>query len=777
MQNTRDGMGGSDRVQKARHFRRAAVWGLLLWCLLSAQAVAASLSGEIADPDGGAVPGVRIRLLHLSSSSLNETQTNAEGQFLFASLYAGEYRLTAECPGFAPVTRTVVLHDEDRQTAKIQFVVVVSQTETLTVRADSDDLSVVSPDPARQLFAREDLLAANPGRPGAPLSIPGYPAETASGGIKAPQYFAPGVAGDHGEPIAQFIGVGSYLVPNNLSANAHGNGYADPNIFVSQVLDNVEIDGGAFNVREGNHSINMAATYGLRSRLDPFLTVTGDSRDIDVATGISPSRDSWVAFEGSYGNGLLRRQEHRQQYKVNAERIFNLGAHRLTLFGLGYYGHSYIPGLVPIFSHNSSDPSFPNFGDTIDPRQKDQTHTTVVAANDVWQLSSNQQLQLSSFFRTYNQSLFSNFGQGLIRQSEFRTVTGDGAEYVNQITNHFTLLGGIDYNRDAPRRDNLNRYGLFDPSRPGYYGPPTAINSNNVTIGSFAPHVAVEGNAMRFFRYYLGWRRDEINFDNEDLMRPRNSFQKWVGVNSPKATLSFLPKDSWFVPLISVSAGQSFFTEDPRMGIGNTAGTPVATAHSYQLVASKLIHNTDIRLTLGHVTKSAELAKIDPDTGLQFDEGPSRLRFTMLAVRHKFSLGVLQASFSKADARDLDSGAPTPEAPRTIFDVSGTLQKLPFHMQARGEIEYVARKPLGTGCNALNPNAECVGTSIKEIRGAFVRPVLQNRLDLGFNFSIADGYTGQTTENYYGFDVQHVVGVRAASYASVSFTYHFGSSR
>jgi hypothetical protein len=28
-----------------------------------------------------------------------------------------------------------------------------------------------------------------------------------------------GAAGDHGEPIAMFIQVGSYLVPNNLSAN------------------------------------------------------------------------------------------------------------------------------------------------------------------------------------------------------------------------------------------------------------------------------------------------------------------------------------------------------------------------------------------------------------------------------------------------------------------------------------------------------------------------------------------------------------------------------
>ena len=103
-----------------------------------------------------------------------------------------------------------------------------SRIENVTVTADLYETDVLSPDPGERVFVRQELLDANPGRPGVPVSIPGYPIETASSGIKAPQYFAPGVAGDHGEPIAQYIAVGSYLVPNNLSANAHGNGYPIP---------------------------------------------------------------------------------------------------------------------------------------------------------------------------------------------------------------------------------------------------------------------------------------------------------------------------------------------------------------------------------------------------------------------------------------------------------------------------------------------------------------------------------------------------------------------
>ena len=742
------------------------------------------LRGRVTDPQGNGLPNASVQLIRHDSGAkgqaLGQTTSGPDGQFEIKAASAGEFDIRVDAEGFRQVIVTQNIHTGRNSDITVQMNQLSSRVETVTVTADVNGTDVLSPDPAEKVFVREDLLDANRGRPGAPVSIPGYPIETASSGIKAPQYFAPGVAGDHGEPIAQYIAVGNYLVPNNLSANAHGNGYSDPNIFIPEVLESVQVDGGAFNVREGNHSVNLAATYGLRSRLNPFITVTGDYRDIDVVAGLSPTPESWVAFSASYGNGFLDRLEHRQQYKFNGERTFHAGDHRLTLFGVGYYGFSYIPGLVPIFASNSADTNFRNYGDTIDPRQKDQTHTALVALNDAWQLGSGQQLELAGFFRTYNLSLYSDFGQGLIRQSEFRTVAGGSANYVNKIAEYFSLLGGLDYLREAPRRDDLDRYGFFDPANPAYHGRFTPVDGNNITIGSVTPYIAAEGGLAHYFRYYLGWRRDEINFDNDDLLQPRNSFQKWVGVNSPKATVSFLPRESWYVPVISLSFGQAFFTEDPRIGIGSpgtgsAAGTPVATAHSYQLVASKTIHQTDLRITLGHVTSSAELAKIDPDTGLQFNEGPSRLRFMTAAVRQNFRYGSLLATFSKADARDLDSGEPTPEAPRTIVDLLGTVQKLPFHLQARGEFEYVGTKPLGTGC-LPNLNAECTGTPVKEFRGAVVRPFMNGRLDVGVNFLIARGYTGQTTENIYPSDFQEVVGVHVPSYASLSVTYRFGHS-
>src|SRR5271156_4379841 len=420
---------------KSRHYNSWHFLLLAAFLLLpdSASAQNASLQGRVADPRGNAVTHAAVSLTNVDAALTQHTVTGNEGQFSFAMAAAGKYFLEIVAAGFVPFTQNVFLRDTQPVTLDIQLKILPNK-QSVVVNADANNANILSPDPSQRLILRDETLA-NPGRPGAPLSIPGLPIATASGGIKAPQYFAPGVAGDHGEPIAQYIAVGSYLVSNNLSANAHGNGYADPNILVPVVIDSVETDGGAFNVREGNHSQNLSATYGLRPQFDPFVTLTGDYRDLDLVAGLSPDSHSWILAQASYGNGFLDRLEHRKQFKINGSRIFEFGNHKLTLFGIGYYGFSYVPGLSPL--------GVPVPDDTIDPRQKDQTHTAEIVLNDVWSLSNSQQLQLSGFFRSYNLSLFSNFGDGLIRQSEFRTVTGGNATYVKKFGKALSLLAGL----------------------------------------------------------------------------------------------------------------------------------------------------------------------------------------------------------------------------------------------------------------------------------------------------------------------------------------------
>jgi len=783
-----------------------AKWMLIVVFLLPAVTLAAKapLAGRVVDANGKAIAGATITL----SSGLHSQHavTDRNGQFLFPDAANGSALLSVTAAAFQPLTQRVQLTAAQR-ILDIHLLPQISRTDTVVVTADVNEADVLSPDPAEKVFVREDLLDANPGRPGAPVSIPGYPIETASSGIKAPQYFAPGVAGDHGEPIAQYIAVGGYLVPNNLSANAHGNGYADPNIYIASVIESVQIDGGAFNVREGNHALNLAATYGLRSHLNRFFTLTGDNRDLTATAGISPSQNSWLAMEGSYGNGFLDRLEHRKQFKFNGEHFYHPGNHTITLFGIGYIGYGFLAGLKPIYGFNSIDAAagWKIYPDTIDPRQKDQTHTALLAVNDLWHLNSNQELQLSGYFRTYNLSLFSDFGLGLIRQSEFRTVGGANATYVNKLAKSFTLLAGADYNREAPRRDDLDHYNFYNPAQPYVYGPFVKIDGNNVTIAPITPFVAGQGNLGHHFDYYVGLRRDEISIHNTDLIAPANSWNQFIGLNSPKATFRFVPDPTWAVPLVTLSFGKSFFTEDPREGTalsGPTSVDPVETARSYQLMAGKTIHKTEIKLELGHETQSAEYGKIDPDQGLQFDLGPGRIRYFSATVRHSLPHGSLQATYEQADARLVNTSfSIVPEAPRVIADLSGTYEKLPLHLQLKAEYEYVGKKVVGNGCSEssylggdpLALSYYCIGVANKEFRLALARSFDAGKINLGLNTMIASGWTGQTTESFAAASVyapgavglgsnglvaanpvSEVVGVRIPSYASLSLSYKFG---
>lgn len=702
-----------------------------------------SLSGQVVTGDGTPIPGAALRAGPTSSTA------DQQGNFRL-SLSAGDYKLQVSAQGYAPVTLPLSINSDTE--IKIQ----VGASSTATVVANADEMAA---DPSTQVRSADELVAANPGPTGMPVSVPGFPSETASGGVKAPQYFAPGVAGDHGEPIAQYIQIGDFWFQNNLPANAHGNGYADPNLLIPAEIGNVTTDAGAFDVRHGNNAVNLAVAYGVRPRLEPIAEISGDLHDYDFVTEWSPANPqtgAWVGLEIAGGNGFLALPENRRQYKMNGERSFALGRHQLTLFGAGYYGFSHIPGLVPIEA--------PVPGDTIDPRQQDLTHTSLLVASDTWQISAKRRLQFSGFFRTYSLRLQSDFGDGLIRQSEFRTVAGGNTFFNQQINGRISFSAGLDLRQDAPRNAALSRADANGVFRP--------VTLNNFSIGDVAPYASIHGAVAKVLSYSLGVRRDGIFFNNTDRLFSANSYQTNSGLTSPRGTLAFHAPERTHIPVLSFSYGEAFHTNDPRIGLGESRGTPIATSRAYQLVAAETVAGTQFRLTLSRVSNSQELAKIEPDTGLQRDVGPSLVRSLMFSVHHHFSFGSFEATFARATATETLTGQDVPEAPRMIWDVSGTTIGLPWRLRAGAELEYVGHKPLGNGFTAV---------PVREIRGSLTRSFSDGLFDAGVHVWLANGYTGQTLETLRlageASPFERIVGVRKASYAGITLSYHFRNER
>src|SRR5262249_54169533 len=175
------------------------------------------LHGKVVAVGREVIPHATVTLASATSN------TDANGEFAISAA-PGKQQISITADGYAPLQLSISVLDK----TELQFEMQSSQVETVTASTDTSGLGSTT-----RVYDATDLIQSAPGQPGVPAQLPGAPSEAASGGVKAPQYFAPGVAGDHGEPIAQYIQVGGFQLPNNLPANAHGNGYADPNLLIS----------------------------------------------------------------------------------------------------------------------------------------------------------------------------------------------------------------------------------------------------------------------------------------------------------------------------------------------------------------------------------------------------------------------------------------------------------------------------------------------------------------------------------------------------------------
>ncbi len=84
---------------------------LLLCLLLSGLSFAQTfgdISGDVHDPSGADVPGVKVTLINTATNAVRTTESNSAGSYAFPALQPGIYTLKAEKQGFKAFTRTNV---------------------------------------------------------------------------------------------------------------------------------------------------------------------------------------------------------------------------------------------------------------------------------------------------------------------------------------------------------------------------------------------------------------------------------------------------------------------------------------------------------------------------------------------------------------------------------------------------------------------------------------------------------------------------------------------
>lgn len=143
------------------------------------------MSGQITDPQSKPVADLRVRLITPNRQGASREQTtDKNGHFEFHVALLGTYTLKVSAPGFQELTKSIFVSSEDSVGADVQLGSLTARQESITVTADVKEANILFPDPAQRVFVHQDTLDANPGRPGAPISILAYPLKQRLAGSK-----------------------------------------------------------------------------------------------------------------------------------------------------------------------------------------------------------------------------------------------------------------------------------------------------------------------------------------------------------------------------------------------------------------------------------------------------------------------------------------------------------------------------------------------------------------------------------------------------------------
>jgi outer membrane receptor protein involved in Fe transport len=132
---------------------------LMIPALVAAQTESGKVTGTVTDQSGAVLPGVTVNLKSVERASTRSTVTNAQGEYVFASLVPGNYEVTAELSGFStkqtrtavPVGATVAVNVQMTVGAQTEVITVVGETAAQINTSTQDIATTVNETQLREL--------------------------------------------------------------------------------------------------------------------------------------------------------------------------------------------------------------------------------------------------------------------------------------------------------------------------------------------------------------------------------------------------------------------------------------------------------------------------------------------------------------------------------------------------------------------------------------------------------------------------------------------------
>lgn len=464
-------------------------------------------------------------------------------------------------------------------------------------------------------------------------AVPGLIVSQHSGDGKANQYYLRGFNLDHGTDFAVSIDG----MPVNMPSHAHGQGYADLNFLMPELVEREQYRKGTYAAEQGDFSAAGSVNIELfRSLSAPFADIgfgeNGYRRGLlagspEAGGGRLLYALEWMANDGPWKlpedlnklNGLLRYSRGTRDNGWSA-----------TL--MAYRADWDATDQVPLRAIESGLLS--RFG-FIDPSDGGKSHRNSLSGN--WSSRSDSGWSRANAYAIdYGLNLFSDFTYNTdpVHGDQFEQYDDRKVYGLNAAHTWYGSWAGRAVDTTVglqSRYDRIGKIGLYLTSDRVRWD---TIREDRVDEGSVALYAESQVQWQEKFRSILGLRGDFYHFDvSSDL--PKNSGKVDDQMVSPKLSLIFGP---WSGTEYYVNAGYGFHSNDAR-GITTTVNpdfrdsgylsavtpaTALVRAKGYELgLRSAILPHLQTTLALWQLELASELV-FAGDSGTTQPSAPSR---------------------------------------------------------------------------------------------------------------------------------------------------------
>ena len=436
---------------------------------------------------------------------------------------------------------------------------VTSAAATSDVASNAEQAPVASA--SEQNFTGAEVNARPFSRPAEALEVvPGLMITQHSGDGKANQYFLRGFNLDHGTDLA--ISVDG--MPVNMRTHGHGQGYADLNFLIPELIGSVHVRKGPYFADEGDFSSVGSVHVGLIDTIHKSMALaTVGSFGYRRAFGVTSSKvgdgNLLIAGEAGTYNGPWDNPDKLRKLNAVVRYTEGSAANGFSLTGMAYSNRWNSTDQIPLRAITSGlvgrygalDPTDGGNSDRFSVSGRwAQTDKDGASRMNFYAIKSSLDLYNNFTFFLDNPDLGDQF-----HQRDDRLLAGVNASHT---FNH--AFAGLPMQTEIgiqSRYDDIKVALSKTYQRQFYEG----TRNDKVKEGSVGIFIQNTVHWTGWMRTTLGYRGDFYTTNVSSLLTPANSGNANASIGSPKLSIVFGPfaKTELFL-----NAGEGFHSNDAR---------------------------------------------------------------------------------------------------------------------------------------------------------------------------------------------------------------------